>query len=58
MKYYITKGRKKYRNVKKKEKYKRQLVSLLIFIALTDKVTNKVTGALGTISIGRTVIII
>ena len=34
------------------------LVSLLIYIALTNKVINKVTGALVTISIGRTVIII
>ena len=58
MKCYITKGGKKQRNVKKKEKHKRQLVSLLIFIALTNKVKNKVTGALVTISIGRTVTII
>ena len=31
-------------------------ISLLIFIALTNRVINKVTGALVTISIGRTVI--
>ena len=34
------------------------LVSLLIFIALTNKVINKVTGDLVTINIGRTVIMI
>ena len=34
------------------------LVSLLIFIALGNKVINKVTGALVTISIGRMVIAI
>ena len=34
------------------------LVSFLIYIALTNKVINKVTGALVTINIGRAVIII
>ena len=34
------------------------LIYLLIFIALTNKVINKVTGALVTISVGRTVIVI
>ena len=51
-------GKKHGNNIIKKEKRRSLLISLLIFIALTNKVINKVTGTLVTISIGRTVIVI
>ena len=47
MKHYFTEGGKKQGNdIIKREKHNGLLVSLLIFIALTNKVINKVTGAL------------
>ena len=59
MKHYLTEGGKKQENdIIKKEKHRRLLVFLLIFKALTNKVINKVTGALVIISIGRAVIVI
>ena len=59
MKHYLTEGGKKQENdIIKKEKHRRLLVFLLIFKALTNKVINKVTGALVTISIGRAVIVL
>ena len=59
MKHYLTEGGKKpVIDLIKKEKHWRLLASLLTSIALTSKAIDKVTGALVTINIRRTVIII
>ena len=59
MKHYLTEGGKKQViDLIKKEKDRKLLVSLLTSIALTSKAIDKVTGALVTINIRRTVIII
>ena len=59
MKHYLTEGGKKQvTDLIKKEKHRRLLVSLLTSTALTSKAIDKVNGALVTINIGRTVIII
>ena len=51
MKHYLTEGKEKQGYIIKKGKHRRLLVSLLIFIALTNKIINKVTAALVTIII-------
>ena len=57
MKHYLTeRGKKQENDIIKKVNYRRLLVSLLMFLALTNKVINKVTGALVTIRILRAVI--
>ena len=57
MKHYLTeRGKKQENDIIKKVNYRRLLVSLLMFLALTNKVINKVTGALVTIGILRAVI--
>ena len=58
MKHYLTeRGKKQENDIIKKVNYRRLLVSLLMFLALTNKVINKVTGALVTIGILRAVIV-
>ena len=58
MKHYLTeRGKKQENDTIKKVNYRRLLVSLLMFLALTNKVINKVTGALVTIGILRAVIV-
>ena len=45
MKHHLTEGGKKQGNdIIKKDKHRRLLISLFIFIALTNKIINKVTG--------------
>ena len=51
MKHYLTEGKEKQGYIIKKGKHRRLLVSLLIFIALTYKIINRVTAALVTIII-------
>ena len=59
MKHYLTEGGKKQgKDIIKKEKHWRLLISLFIFIALTNKIINKSTGTEATISIGRAVIVL
>lgn len=58
IKRYITEGGKRQENnITKKEKQRRLLISLVTLIALTNKVINKVSEALVTLSIGKTEII-